>query len=153
MLMSDYLDGQLSQKEQQAIKEHLAHCPECFTLEKELQTQRTLFQNAKQQEVPLGLWQSIQNKIIAERLAQESNKNAGILWRLRELILAPKPVFALSSAILAIILIATFTGGIVQRKKSFVKANFGESILDYSLNSPRDDLFSTLGTNIEEYFL
>jgi predicted anti-sigma-YlaC factor YlaD len=153
LLRSDYLDGEISRNEQQYIEEHLAQCLECRRLEKELQAQRMLFQKAKRQRAPERVWQSIRDVIIEERINQESSVNRGVLRRLRDLILTPKPLFVLASAVTAIIFVAIFTGTIIQKTQSFNKENGGESFADYRLNGESEDLLYGLGTNIEEYFL
>jgi len=153
LLKSDYLDGEANQRKEQQIKEHLAHCPDCCEVEKELQIQRMLFQKAKQQPVPERIWQNIRDVIVKESLKQESSANRGILQRLKKSMLVPRPVFALAGALTVIIFVLVFTGTFIQKKESLSKLNIGESIVSYSLNGESEDFSYDLGTNIEEYFL
>jgi predicted anti-sigma-YlaC factor YlaD len=153
LLKSDYLDGAISQTEEQLIKEHLANCPQCLRLEKELQTQHMLFQKAKPQQVPGRVWQNVRDTIVAGYLNQESSVSRGILKRLRESIWAPRPVFALASALTVIIFVVIFAGILIQKRQSFSIENGGESVADYRLNGESEDLLYGLGTNVEEYFL
>lgn len=153
LLKADYLDGEVNQKELQYIKEHLAECPECSRLEKELQNQRMLFQKAKRPQVPERVWQNIRDAIMTECLNQESGLGRRILERFRESIFAPRPVFALASALTAIILLVIFAGSVIQKRQALSKENAQESIAGYSLNGESQDLLYDLGTNIEEYFL
>jgi len=153
LLKADYLDGEINQREEKQIKEHLARCSECRRIEKELQVQHMLFQKTKQPQVPERVWQNIRDAIVTERLNKESSVSSSILQRLRESILAPRPVFAIAGALTAIIFVVIFAGAIIQKKQSFSKENSGESVVGYNLNDENEDLLYTLGTNIEEYFL
>ncbi len=153
VLKTDYLDGEVNAREQQYINEHLVQCPECRKLEKELQTQRLLFQNVNRQQVPERLWQNIRDAIITEGLNQENSVNHGILLRLRESIRPPRSVFALASALMVIIFVVVFAGALIQKRQSLSRENDGEIITDYNLNIETGDLLYDLGTGIEEYFL
>lgn len=153
LLKSDYLDDEVNPRKQQLIKKHLEQCLVCRRLEEELQASRILFQNAKRQQVPERVWQNIHDAIVTERLNQDNSVSHRILQRLRESILAPRPVFTLSSALMAIILIVVFAGAIIQKRQTLSKENNGESVAGYSLNDESGDLLYDLGTNVEEYFL
>lgn len=153
LLKSDYLDGAISQTEEQLIKEHLANCPQCLRLEKELQTQHMLFQKAKRQQVPGRVWQNVRDTIITERLNHDSKASRGILERLRELLWGQRPVFALAGAFTVIIFVVIFAGIHIQKKQSVSKESNIEMVADYSINGGNEDLLYDLGTNVEEYFL
>jgi predicted anti-sigma-YlaC factor YlaD len=152
LLKSAYLDGEVSQGEQLYVKEHLAQCSPCRRLEKELQEQHRLFQKAKQHPVPERVWQNIRDTIITERLPQESGVGLRIPQWLREL-WAPRPVFALASVLTVVVFVAIFAGVIIRKGQYASKYNGSEAIAEYRLNLESEDLFYTLGTNIEEYFL
>ncbi|MCX5656812.1 MAG: hypothetical protein NTZ48_01040 [Candidatus Omnitrophica bacterium] len=153
VLKTDYLDGEVNVRKQQIIDEHLVQCPECRKLGKELQAQRLLFQKANRQQVPERLWQNIHNAIVEEGLNRETSVNRGVLWRLRESIWSPRPVFALAGALMVIIFVVVFAGTLIQKGQSLGKENGGEMVADYNLNVESGDLIYDLGTGIEEYFL
>ena len=153
LLKSDYLDGEAGQREERQIKEHLAHCPDCRGVEKELQAQRMLFQKAEQQPVPERVWQNVRDVIVTERLNQESGANRGIIRQLKESTMVPRPVFVLAGALTVIILVLALSGTFIQKNQSLSKVNIAESIVGYSLNGESGDFSYDLGTNIEEYFL
>jgi anti-sigma factor RsiW len=153
LLKSDYLDGEAIDKEQQLVKEHLAQCGECRRLEQELQAQRMVFRDVKPKKAPESIWQNIRENILEEQNNQEASVNPGILERLRELLFAPRPVFALATAFAVLLFIAVFTGVMIQRNRSLGKENFPESIANYSGNGESSDLLYDLGTDIEKYFL
>ena len=153
LLKSDYLDSQTNQEEQLYVKEHLAQCPDCRRLEKELLTQRRLFQKAKPQHPPERVWQNIRDTIVTERFNQDSSLSRGFLERLSGLIRARRPVFALASVLAAIIFVVVLAGTIIHKEESLSKVNGGESLAEYRLNGANEDLLYSLGTNVEEYFL
>jgi len=153
LLKTDYLDGQVNPRQGQDIKEHLAKCRQCRRLEGELLAQRMLFQGAKRKQVPERVWQNIRDTIITERLTQEHSLSGNILQRLRESILAPRPVFALAGALTVAIFVLVLSGVFIQNRRSLSKVNVGESIVGYSLNGESGDFVYDLGTEIEEYFL
>ncbi|MFH0827067.1 MAG: anti-sigma factor [Candidatus Omnitrophota bacterium] len=154
LLKADYLDGELSRKEQQLIKDHLAQCPQCRGLEKELQSQRLLFQGTRQQEPPERIWQNIREKIMAERLNQEEGLGSGVFERLWNYLFAPKPVFVLARALAVVIFVAFFANIFLGKSPFFNTVDDQDSNgTVYSLASMNGDMLSDFGTNIEEYFL
>ena len=154
LLKTDYLDGEVSQKQEQEIKEHLARCPKCRQLEEELQSQRRLFQKAKQQKVPERVWHNIRDAIITEGLNEEESLSAGVFERLRKYLFAPKPAFVLATNLAVAIFFAFLAGVFIQKKQSLSKENIPETdIAVYSLSSASDVSLYELGTDIEEYFL
>jgi predicted anti-sigma-YlaC factor YlaD len=154
LLKTDYLDGEVSPKEEQFIKEHLKQCPECSGLEKELQVHRMLFQGVKRKQVPERIWYNIRDAIVTQRLNQEEVAlSRGILERLRDFIFTRRPVFALTTSLSVIILLAVIATTFIQSKVSLSKQNAAESIVGYSLNGENGYVLYDLGTSIEEYFL
>lgn len=153
LLKADYLDNEISPDVQHDIDEHLKQCAQCRKLEKELQAQRLLFKNAKQEKVPERLWQNIRDSIMSEQPNQERSLSHGFLRRLRELALAPRPAYALVSAFTAVIFVLVFAGAVIQKRQNFSKQSGAEAITEYSVNGESDNLLYGLGTNIEEYFL
>lgn len=154
LLKTDYLDGEVNQRDQQCIREHLAQCADCRRLKEELLAQRVSFQKAEYKQPPERIWQNIHDTIVSERLKEEKNFLSGIFERLRKLIFVPRPVFALAGSLAAIIFTVIIAGTIIQGgRQSSNRDNGLESFADYALNGENEDLLYGLGTNIEEYFL
>jgi len=154
LLKTDYLDGEVNQKQEQEIKEHLGRCPKCRQLEEELQSQRALFQKAKQLEAPEGVWHNIRDAIIREGLNEEESLSVGVFERLRNYLFAPKPAFVLATTLAVAIFFAFLAGVFIQKKQSLSKENIPETEMAvYSLSSANDISLYELGTDIEEYFL
>jgi predicted anti-sigma-YlaC factor YlaD len=153
LLKADYFDGESSSKQQGQIKEHLGRCAQCRKLEAELQSQRLLFQKVKQ-EVPARVWDNIRDAIITEGLNQERGLSAGVLDWLRRNLFAPRPAFALASALTVIIFALFFAGSLMQKRQSLSRQTSAEeAIVGYSLNGEGNGSLYDLGTDIEEYFL
>ena len=152
-LKSDYLDGQATGKEKQAVLEHLKQCPQCRQMEKELLAARQVLQGAKEQQVPERLWQNIRQAIVTESVSAEDAVNKSVWERMRGLIWAPRPVFALASALTAVIFIAIFAGLIIQNRLSISRLDSALSVIEYRANGDNAHLLNGFGTNIEEYFL
>jgi len=154
LLQADYLDGQTSQPEVRFIQEHLKQCPGCSALEKRLQVQRRLFQGAKRQPVPEGVWSNIRQAVVTERLKQKEAATYGIFERLRDLIFVPRPAMILATSLFSGIIIFVFFANItIQRQVALNKQNAAESIAGYSLDGKKGYVLYDLGTGIEEYFL
>ncbi len=140
LLKSDYLDGELGPTQEQVVREHLLKCPTCRQLESRLKAQRELIMSAKKDAPPERVWQNIRRAITAERAGEEK-------W-----LFMPRPVFALATALTAIICVIVLAGAII-RIQPFYAGN-GEDILSvYTLNGETSESPSNLGTDIEEYFL
>jgi anti-sigma factor RsiW len=154
LLKTDYLDGEVSQKQEQDIKKHLTRCPQCRRLEEELQSQRALFQKAERQKVPERVWHNIRDAIIREGLNQEKSLSAGVFTRLKNYLFVPKPAFVLATTLAVAIFFAFLAGVFIQKKQSLSKENMPETdIAVYSLSSASDAPLYELGTDIEKYFL
>jgi len=153
LLKSDYLDRESGQKEEQAIKEHLNYCSECSSLEKELLSQRVVFQKASRPQPPERLWQNIRDAIVSERLERENSARPGIFERLRDLIWYRRPVFALASVLAVTIFVAVLAGGLISRQQFFNKASSSDIYSVYSFSFENGDSAGEMGTSIEEYFL
>ncbi|TRZ49802.1 hypothetical protein D4Q80_01370, partial [bacterium] len=153
-LKADYLDGELSQREQEQIREHLGRCLGCRKLQEELESQRMLFKQAgRVSEVPARVWQNIRDTIISGRLNEESRARGGILERLRDSLWQPRPALALASVFAVLILAVVLTGTFIRREQSLSSENEAQTLAAYSLSSDNGDLIYDLGTNVEEYFL
>ena len=154
LLTTDYLDGCACQEDKLYVDKHLEQCRECGSLRGALEAQRATFKKAGRKDVPERLWQNIRDAVIAQR-PEEPVASLGFLERLKGLIPAPRPVFALSSVFTVVILIVVMTNAFVRNKELAGKASAAEGLVGYSftLNGENDDLFFGLGTDMEEYFL
>ena len=151
LLKSDYMDRESGLREGQAVKEHLAHCQECRNLEKELESGRVIFKQARRLQPPERVWENIREAIISERLRQEERVSTGIFERLTGLLFGRRPVFALAGVLTAIICAAIVTGGITGNRRILIQQSNKEFLAAYSIEN--GDSAGGMGTSIEEYFL
>jgi anti-sigma factor RsiW len=148
LLTTDYLDGRLQEAQAEEVRAHLAHCPSCAKLEKELQAQRLLFQQVIPEQPPQQVWENIRETIIAERLVREGR--GSLLERLKDRLWQPRPALALASAFAVILMVIIFAGNFISKKAPLPAADNTELLATYDLNG---DSISGFGTSIEEYFL
>ncbi|MFH0839845.1 MAG: anti-sigma factor [Candidatus Omnitrophota bacterium] len=151
LLKSDYLDGELRPARKQLVREHLLKCPACRELLARLKTQRGLIMSAKKEIPPERVWHNIRRAITTERTGEES-KLRSLLERLRERFFMPRPVFAVATALAAIICVV-FVAGAITRTRPFYAGNGEDIFTIYTLNGESSDSLNDFGTAIEEYFL
>jgi len=141
LLKSDYLDGELDPGREKAVEEHLLKCPACRELEGRLKTHHEILQSAKKDAPPEYVWQNIRRAIITEGTTRE--------YRVHFI---PRPVFALATALTAIICVVVLASAIM-RHQPFYGGNGDDTLAVYTLNGETSDSINDLGTTIEEYFL
>ena len=76
LLMSAWLDGELSEREEQQMKEHLEQCPECRALMEQLQALHTSFSDLEEIPAPEGFAEGVM-----ERIARESKPKVVPLFK------------------------------------------------------------------------
>lgn len=153
LLKSDYLDREAGPRQIREIEEHLAQCPRCRKLEKELLQQRILFKASQRQKPPERVWENIRESIDAERLDQDEPVKESFWEWLRNLIPAfPRPVFAFAGTF-AVAIVAVFFAVVVMNNRAYYRDNGAETFADYRINGESVDVASDFGTNVEKYFL
>ena len=144
LLMTDYVDGELRTDIRSKIKEHLAGCSDCRTLEEALQRKAVEpFRNAQKFQAPDIVWEGIK-----EAIATPESAPVFIIRR---------SAFALAVVAALIFLTIIFArpffispgpvAEYVQEQAAFF------AYLDTSANGFMDEEDTGLGTSIEEYFL
>ncbi len=152
LLMTGYLDGSATEKEQLEVKKHLTVCLSCRKLEEQLLAQHKVLQRAKAFKVPDHLWQNIQNRIVSEGLKEHP---VGVLESLKRYIFSPRPAVILTGALTVLIMVAFFGGTAIQKKQLAMEENNIEKTVAYyhSLSSDKDEGIYDFGSRVEEYFL
>jgi anti-sigma factor RsiW len=153
LLKSDYLDGQIRERDGKIVMDHLASCAACRQMENELRLQRDFFQKNLQRPVPERVWQKIQNAVVMENMRQDERLGSNVRFS-RRLFFFPRPsVFVLASSLAVVFLIA-FLAVTTNQEKQYIATEGGlEIIAGYNLNGSSDNLITDLGTSIEQYFL
>lgn len=156
LLMTDYIDGEMSAELQKQLKQHLNSCDKCRQFEETLQkTVVEPFKKAQEFKPPEAVWDRIRTAITAQETQTEP-----FLERLRnrlfDVFYVPKPVFA-AVAVMTVILI---TAAVIFIKLPFDNQKMASAYLHEQIQflsyldldyANTDDI--DLGTSIEEYFL
>jgi len=153
LIKSDYLDKETDEGTLRQIKEHLDGCPLCRELEERLGDQRGLFQKAKRFEPPKQIWLNIRDAIVSERMASEDSAGLNIIERLRSLLGARRPVFALASVLAVTIFVVVLAGGLINKQQFLDRASNSDIFAVYSLSPDNNVASGDMGTSIEKYFL
>jgi anti-sigma factor RsiW len=104
LLLTDYLDKRLIEKEKEHLKDHLKNCPECRRLEQEIRERAVLpLSNPVKHEVPETIWYNIKERIISSQ-AQRSSLLDLLREKLRVFYL-PGPAFSFASTMIVFLLI------------------------------------------------
>ncbi len=153
LLLTDYLDGQMSQVRKADMEKHMAGCPACkkFSLDAE-KIASGLFTNVEKSFPEDFIWHRIKEDIIRQGEKKPSFTDA-LVERLRGFRFIPKPALAFATALILLILSGVATKLIVTSQAPMGK--YAEAF-DY-VTGTRGDVFGDnetgLGTSIEEYFL
>lgn len=147
-MISEYMDGELDEKMQEKVKEHLASCNECKRLSEAVQRSAfSPFEGAGKVSPPSEVWQSVKEAITEKRAGfiDALREELSTIFTRRRLV----PAFA-SSAVLLIC--AILIANIYFRKTSVNEfltdqENF---LITLSANNNGDMDF---GTSIEEFLL
>jgi anti-sigma factor RsiW len=155
LILTDYLDGQLGEKQKLKLEEHLGQCRHCQEF---VAAARKItidpFANTKKIDPPAYLWSRIRDSILAEQ-EEKACVLAGFWQRLESVFHIPVPVLARSTIIVFILVIGTMAQVTVSHRKA---AKAQEQMEYYAyLASDADDVSMNgskgLGTLIEKYFL
>ena len=137
LILTDYIDGQMEEKQKAPIEKHLDGCPECkefYASAKKVSTD--LFVNADRANPPEFVWQRLRDTILAER-----QKKPEYVFHI------PRPVFALATAMTLFLIVGTIIGLRVNEwQASNAEKDRQAQYLDYQEEVG-------FGTSIEEYFL
>lgn len=154
LLITDYPDNQLTQKERKTVEEHLSACQTCREYESIVRsTVMQPFENAERLQPHQDfIWTKIKEKI-----RKEEKPVFGFLGRILPKIYFPKPAFALST--IAALTVALFFVGRMnvttqtrQENTQLAKAAIEDQITYFANGNGSDESIS-FGTSIEEYFL
>ena len=157
LLLTDYLDNQMNEKEKKSVDDHLAYCRDCarFSIAAR-KVSSGLFVDVKKSHPPEFIWQRIKESIIAEQ-KRKTGFAANLFERLKAVLYIPKPAMAVASAITLIVIVGIMAKLIVNSQLA-VRAGTQEQseYSDYSMEIPADvsaNGEAIFGTLIEKYFL
>jgi predicted anti-sigma-YlaC factor YlaD len=155
-LLSSYIDKELPAELMEHVAGHLAKCDLCRKLEMDLKLLAVApFRQAERVEVPDHLWPNIRNRIINQKIRQET----GLLHRIFRPFTLRKPILAFATLTLCILLAVVFIARHPFEKQDPTVTSHLEEQLDFmSRLSNGGPLYngngsSDFGTSIEEFLL
>lgn len=141
LIFTDYLDETISLKFKKDVDNHLFVCRECRSLlEKVKLSQDLVLKSLPQQDVPLEVWDNLQNKIIQKQIERKKRVFLG----LSERVFIP----ALVTVIIIFVLLVKFDPVNNQVNSD----NYFGAVLGYYDEKVNGD-FTDYGTDLEKYFL
>jgi len=158
LIMTDYLDGEISQRLKEEVEKHLSSCYRCREFKQTVMKEAVEpFRVSGENKPPDYLWYRIKDAIAAkeEKEAVSVFRRMRIFWE--HIFSFPKPVFALATISAVILTAVVLTKLPLNNQKTVNK--YLEEQLDFLVNLDVDepDYFDTgivdLGTSIEEYLL
>jgi len=152
LILTDYLDGETNDTQNREIEEHLSRCPQCkeFAHNAKKITVEP-FENMERLQPSPQVWVNIQEKI--NQPQEQPDVLAGFLDKVKELLSAPRPAFALATALAVILMIVTLVPN--KGNQSNVARIDPVEQIEYmaSLEIYEPDENGYYETDIEEYFL
>ena len=159
LIITNYIDGEISTSIQNEIKTHLITCSDCRQFEQAIRLSAIEpLKNAKREKVPEEVWHKIK-KVIEKKDEKVTLKD--IVYNLRTFIRARRPALALATVTTVILIV------LIIQKMPFEKPSALNTYLEEQVeflanlngangngeNGSSDIVYSGLGTDIEKYFL
>ncbi len=158
LILTDYLDGQVNEEQKKNIEKHLASCVHCR--EYELVARETVitpFNNTEKLSPPKATWDKIRNQIEEDERQEITNPFADLIRGIKSALYIPKPVFAVASVAIVILIIVTVIQ-LPSDDQKIAKMSAEEQIecMTYLLGEFNEELAdegSDFGASVEEFFL
>jgi predicted anti-sigma-YlaC factor YlaD len=142
ILLSAYIDGEVTEEEKRLVEAHLNACDACQTTMTEFSRLHTFYSELERQEAPAGFRQQVTQSL-------EARPRMLLTWRW------PRMVYVVSCALFVLV-----SGVLIGSYILFSPDNldvevdvYAEDILFGQMTSSLDDLFSTEETSIAEEIL
>lgn len=156
LILTDYLDKQMSKEQMVLVEEHLSDCSQCREFAANARKAVVEpFKYAQKVEPSERVWHNIKAVIGEEEKVEEF---VGLWGRIREIVFIPKPAMALAATVI-VIMAVTFTFDHYNQQFQVTKRAVTQSEAD-DINYALDELAAYSGENgfyeqtgIEEYFL
>jgi len=149
LLLTDYVDDEVSQEIRIKIEEHINGCDGCRDLYEAIKERTGMLSKAlSPQEPPREVWENISARIYGE----EEQVNISVRERIKELFFINKLVMAIVSiAIIAVMGTKVISIRNYNRTKNYVEQQM-TAMLYLEENGEDEDIYD-FDTGIEEYFL
>jgi len=157
LILTDYIDNEMIDKERIRLNIHFAHCHECKGFfETVKNTVVRPFAHAERIEPPGFIWHRVKEAIMAKK-QQKPSFVTSILEKLKFVFYIPKPVLAMSTIMVLFLVVALITTLRFSNKET-LEANREDraEYSAYSIETPVSALLNNdggFGTLVEKYFL
>lgn len=156
LILTDYIDGQMEDKQKGLIDQHLAHCPACKGYLDSIKNEVVNpFVNAPKVVPDEFLWTQIKKTIEQEEDQQIEKSFIPDFWeRLSSAVHFPRPAFALATVATLVFMVGITSQFVINNQMMKVNAQdqvmYLSSLIDEPVGTNNE---SDLGTPIEKYFL
>lgn len=154
LLLTDYVDGRLSQGFVSRIDSHCVSCATCRALSEAVKKTSAGMRLSERFEAPAHVWQNI-SSVLAESDAARVGFIDTIIGKLRALLFAHKPAFAVTTMVTVILMGALTVKVPAYRNQRMVNAYLEEQAQMY-LNSNGDEQFEesvSMGSGTGQFYL
>jgi len=158
LILSDYIDGELDERTEKAVREHIAGCAGCAAFEKNVRGAVVEpFQMGLREKVPETLWNSVRAAIVEEGMRASAFEV--VTRNLRVLLGALRPVYAPAAVVLLAAMFFLAINVSSGRKKDLLnsylmdQAEFVVSLQAGEGNGYSEITEEGFGTDIEEFLL
>ncbi len=154
IILTDYIDEQLTGQAQKLVEEHLLHCATCREFAAHaIKTVAEPLSYAQAQNPSPELWLRIKEEIEAKRIQEHLDPSITWVDALKNMFKMPIPVFALGAVIAVVLMVGVSVHPLVNQAQyaTGISTEQTEYLAYLSDSSTSDD--KSLGTNIEQYFL
>lgn len=153
LLMTDYIDGELNEKMQASILEHLATCDRCKRFEENLKEKViNPLKTVEKQYPSYFVWENIKNRIMKDRQSVSEKIDVAVTSKLSSIFKTLKPAFAVPAIAIAILVII-FVARPPLMSNGKLDAYIAEQT-EFIINLDSSEIdINGLGTSIEEYLL
>lgn len=153
LILTDYVDDQLSGEWRQFVDDHLTNCPHCRKFAQAVKATVQPFSQAEKMNPPEDLWPRIKQAIEAERISAETEWIETFIRNLTHVFSVPKAVLAMMVMLIIMASVSTVViRNAVSNKNASEQMDYLVSLVQPSGASAVSEE-EGLETFIEQYFL
>lgn len=152
ILLTDYIDGELSQEKKREVEQHLLACSACRALATEIRENLLIpFEHVNRETVSKNVWLNIKERIEQENAPPQPIKN--FLEKFVGSLLSPRLAPLLTSFVLIVLVgSVVFYNHQMNLRKDKEQREYLMSVLG-AINTPSDTESDGSSTPLERYFL
>lgn len=156
LILTDYMDGELSPEMQEEVEAHIKTCVSCSELKKSLLKKAVEpLKLAGKVNPPAYIWQNIRERLASSEEPQAQSALSALRERLSKVFVTPRPALAFATATVLVIglIVASFS-----MYRAYERSYFAPGIELFSTgldenNGNADSADDSLGTSIETFLM